>query len=157
MIKSKQMVLKWVGIVSVTVLLGVGSVFAFSFPSFSSANTVKAVNGVVTIPTTQVADGKAHFYQFTNAGKNISFFIVKGTDGAFHIAFDTCDVCFQEKKGYFQEGDFMVCRNCNKKFATNKIGRIAGGGCNPSHLNFAQNGANIAIKTDDLATGARFF
>lgn len=155
--RSKQVFVKWAGFIVVAVFFGFGSVLAFSLPGFSKNETVKPINGVVTIPVGQVEDGKAHFYQFADGGKNISFFVVKGTDGAFHVAFDACDVCFQEKKGYFQEGDFMICRNCSKKFATNKIGRVAGGGCNPSHLNFAQDAKAITIKTDDLKLGARFF
>lgn len=155
--RSKQVFLKWAGFIGIAVFFGFGSVLAFGLPGFSKIKTVKPVNGVVTIPVNQVLDGKAHFYQFVDGGKNISFFVVKGTDGAVHAAFDACDVCFQEKKGYLQEGNFMVCRNCSMKFATNKIGPMAGGGCNPSPLNFVQDTKTIAIKADDLKSGARFF
>ncbi|MCM2263937.1 MAG: DUF2318 domain-containing protein [Desulfuromonadales bacterium] len=155
--KANPVIIKWTGFIIIAVLFGVGSVFAFNFPGFGNSDVVKPVNGEVSIMAAPVADGKAHHYRYVTDGKEIKFFVVKGTDGAFHVAFDACDVCFQEKKGYFQEGDFMICRNCNQKFATNKIGRTGGGGCNPSQLNFAQNGANIVIQASELAAGGRFF
>jgi len=134
-----------------------GSVFAFSFPGFGGKETVKSVNGAVTIPASQVGDGKARFYRFADGGKEIDFFVVKGTDGAFHVAFDACDACFREKRGYSQKGELMVCGNCNMKFAVNRIGKDNHGGCNPGHLDFALSGGNLIVKTDDLRVGARFF
>lgn len=134
-----------------------GTALAFRFPGFGGSSAVRPVNGVVTIQTAQVDDGKAHFYHFADAGKEIKFFVVKGTDGAFHVAFDACDACFREKKGYAQDGNVMVCRNCNMKFAVNRIGAANKGGCNPSHLDFAVSGGNIVIKAADLTSGARFF
>lgn len=157
MIRSNKKICTWMGIAAITLLIGAGTVLAFSLPGFDSSSKVKPVNGAVTIQVSQVSDGKAHFYKYADAGKEIGFFVVKGTDSALHVAFDACDVCFQEKKGYFQEGDAMVCRNCNKKFATNRIGKANNGGCNPSHLDFTQSGGNIVIKTNDLAAGSRFF
>lgn len=138
-------------------LLLAGSVFAFSLPGFGKPTPVTAVNGKVSIPVTQVADGKARHYRFADNGREIRFFVVKGTDGAFHVAFDACDACYKEKKGYSQKDDFMVCGNCNMKFATNRIGKTNSGGCNPSHLDFALSGDKIVVKVDDLKAGARFF
>lgn len=145
------------GIAGALVLLGVATVFALNIPGFGKAEKVKPVNGVVTIPVSKVSDGKAHFYQLKDDGKQISFFIVKGSDGAIHTAFDSCDVCFKAKKGYEQNGDFMVCKNCNQRFATAKIGPHAVGGCNPSYLPSSIQGANVVIKATDLQTGARYF
>ena len=71
--------------------------------------------------------------------------MVKGSDGALHAAFDACDVCFREKKGYAQQDDSMLCKNCNKKFAIKMIGKAAGGGCNPSYLNYVEDGKNVVI------------
>lgn len=157
MIRSNKKIFTWTGMAAVALLIVAGTVLAFSPPDFNGSSKVKPVNGAVAIPAAQVSDGKAHFYKYADAGKEIGFFVVKGTDGAFHVAFDTCDVCFREKKGYFQEGDMMVCRNCNQKFATNRIGKANSGGCNPSHLDFTQSGGNIVIKANDLASGGQFF
>ena len=155
--KDRRKAIKWMVLVMAMLLVGIGAAFALTIPGFGKGEKVQAVTGSVMIPINKVADGEAHFYRFVDAGKDIGFFVVKGSDGALHAAFDACDVCFREKKGYSRQGEFMICRNCNKKFASNMIGRTGGGGCNPSHLDHANDGKNIIIKTVDLKTGARFF
>lgn len=130
---------------------------AFSFPGLSKSENVKPVNGVVSVPAARVADGKAHFYTLRDAGKEITFFVVKAADGSFKTAFNACDACYREKKGYEQQGPLMQCRNCNMKFAINKLGPNATGGCNPSYLPHTETGGNIVVNANDLKAGARFF
>lgn len=149
--------LKFTGFIAMALLLAAGSALAFNFPGLGGKQRVQAVNGAVTIPTAQVGDSKARFYRFNDGGKEIDFFVVKGTDGAFHVAFDACDACFREKKGYAQKGDLMICGNCNMKFAINRIGKDNRGGCNPGHLEFTLAGSSLSIKVADLRSGARFF
>ncbi len=153
--KSKRVV--WVAVIVGALLIGAVSVFALNIPGMGKYQKVKVVNGAVSIPVAKVSDGTAHFYKFTDGGKDIGFFIVKGADGALHTAFDSCDVCFREKKGYFQQGDFMVCKNCNQRFATTRIGPHAVGGCNPSYLAASSDGSNIVIRVSDLQAGTRYF
>lgn len=155
--KSAKPMLKWTILTAIALLAGVGAVFALNIPGLGKGEKVTPVNGAVAIPVAKVSDGKAHFYRFDDGGKAIGFFVVKGSDDALHVAFDTCDVCFREKKGYNQQGDFMVCKNCNKRFAIKMIGNVGGGGCNPSYLNNYQDGKNVVIKVADLKSGARFF
>jgi len=50
-----------------------------------------------------------------------------------------------------------VCKNCNMKFGTNRIGPHAIGGCNPSYLPSRVSGGNVIINVSDLKSGARFF
>lgn len=157
MLGSETKRLKLVGFIVVLLLLAAGAALAFNFPGFGGKEKVTAVNGVVSIPVAQAGDGKARFYTFADGGKEIAFFVVKGTDGAFHVAFDACDACYREKKGYSQDGSVMVCGNCNMKFAINRIGKDNHGGCNPGHLEFALSGNSIVIKVADLRTGSRFF
>ena len=141
---------------AVTAVLLVGSVGVFAF-SLGKYDKVKANAGVVSIPLAKVSDGKARFYRIDESGKEITFFVVKAPDGSFRTAFDACDVCYREKKGYEQKGDFVVCKNCNKQFATNRIGPHETGGCNPSYLPHTLKGGNIVINLNDLKAGARFF
>jgi uncharacterized membrane protein len=136
------------------VAVTVAAASAFSFGKFEK---VKVVNGTVSVPASKVADGKARYFKYSDGGKEISFFIVKASDGTFRTAFDACDACFREKKGYVQQGDKMVCKNCNMRFATNRIGPHAVGGCNPSHLPSVTSGDSIVIKAEDLKQGARYF
>ena len=60
------------------------------------------------------ADGKAHFYSYDAGGTQVKYFVLKSSDGKVRAAFDACDVCFAQKKGYQQEGDEMVCGNCGQ-------------------------------------------
>ncbi len=148
---------KWPALTATLLLIGAGAAFAFTIPGFGKSEKVKPVHGAVIIPIAAVSDGKAHFYRITDGGKEIGFFVVKGSDGALHTAFDACDVCFHEKKGYVQQGDYMICKTCNKKFAINMLGPGSGGGCNPSYLGHAEDGRNVIVKVAELKGGARFF
>ena len=150
--RTKQVV--WAGIVTMALLIGAVSVFAFSLGKYE---TVKASNGTITVPVAKLADGKARFYKFEDGGKEITFLAVKAADGSYKTAFDACDSCFRAKKGYEQQGDKLNCKNCNQKFAINRLGPNATGGCNPGYLPYRLNGSTISIKADDLKGGARYF
>ena len=150
--RTKQVV--WAGIVTMALLVGAVSVFAFSFGKYE---TVKASNGTVTVPAAKLSDGKARFYKFEDGGKEITFLAVKASDGSYKTAFDACDSCFRAKKGYEQQGDKLNCKNCNQKFAINRLGPNATVGCNPGSLPHQMNGNTISIKADDLKDGARYF
>jgi uncharacterized membrane protein len=144
----------WAGIVTVALLIGAVTVYAFSLGKYEKVNVR---GGVATLPVDKLADGKAHFYKFEDGGKEISFFAVKAADGNFKTAFDACDSCYKSKKGYEQQGDKMNCKNCNQKFAINRLGPNATGGCNPGYLPHKQNGSTISISVNDLKNGARYF
>jgi len=144
-------------LVGLFVVAAVTVCLAFSLPGLSRSEKVKPVNGVVNIALAKVSDGNAHFFRLADGGKEVSFFIVKGSDGALHTAFDACDVCFKEKKGYVQQGDQMVCKNCGKKFPIARIGAASGGGCNPSYLPATVDGNALRINVADLKGGARLF
>ncbi len=148
---------KLIMLVVVSLLLVAGAGYPFTLPGFGKFDKVKAVNGVVTIPLARVNDGKAHYFSYSDDGKEIRFFIVKGGDGKVRSAFDSCDVCYKEKKGYAQQEDKMICRNCKMKFAINKIGPNATGGCNPSYLPHGENGNNLLLEAKELRLGSRFF
>ena len=142
------------GLLTVALLVGAATVFAFSFGKYEK---VKSSNGTVAVPVAKLAAGKAHFYKFEDGGKEIAFFAVKASDGSYKTAFDACDSCYRSKKGYEQQGDNMNCNNCNQKFAINRLGPNATGGCNPGYLPHAQNGGSLLIKASDLKGGARYF
>jgi uncharacterized membrane protein len=151
-IRTKQVV--WIGIVTLALLVGAVSVFAFSLGKYEKVRTDR---GVVTIPVAKLSDGKARYYKFEESGKEIAFFAVKAADGSLKTAFDACDACYREKKGYEQLGDKMNCKNCNQKFAINRLGPNASGGCNPGYLPHQVKGNTISIQTSDLKAGAKYF
>lgn len=150
--RTKQVVSA--GILVVALLVGAVSVFAFSLGKYEK---VKGSNGMITLPVAKLADGKARFYKFEDGGKEIAFFAVKASDGSVRTAFDACDACYRSKKGYEQQGDKLNCNNCNQKFAINRLGPNATGGCNPGFLPHKLNGNSIAVSVNDLKGGARYF
>lgn len=101
-------------------------------------------------------DRKAKYYQYQHGKILIKYFILKSQDGQIRAAFDACDVCWPEGKGYAQDGDEMICRNCGQRFPSNKI-NIVKGGCNPSPLNISVQNGKVIIKTADIIQGSRYF
>ena len=99
--------------------------------SSGSHKAVQADGNEVKIPLAELQPQQASFYRITLDGKEIRFFAVKGSDGRIRTALDACDVCFKERKGYQQQGDVMLCRNCNLTFPIDRIGPSSVGGCNP--------------------------
>jgi len=122
----------------------------------SSHKPVLAVNGEVRIPMNSINDGDAHYFSYKGRNKEIRFFVVKSRDQVIRAAFDACDICFSEKKGYSQDGDHMICNNCGQKFHSTRI-NIIKGGCNPAPLQRTKQGNQLVIAEADILSGSRYF
>lgn len=152
----------WSGVAALALFLALAAVCGLPAPAsalfgmFSDTKTLSPQGDAVAIPLADVSDGKAHFYVVSAGGKEIKFFAVKSPDGKVRTAFDACDVCFPEKKGYRQDGEFMVCVNCSRRFHVSKIGEVHGG-CNPAPLAAEATGDTIRVPMAALNAGARFF
>ncbi len=108
-------------------------------------------------PAADFADGKARFYSMKIPdGLTVRYFIIKSADGVIRAAFDACDVCWRSNKGYSQDGDYMVCNNCGRRFASAQVNEVKGG-CNPSPLNRRLEGDRVKIKVADILEGRRYF
>jgi len=129
---------------------------AHAFSLFGGPKEVKAKNGVVQLALADVSDGKAHFYSYKTGGKDVQFFVIKSKDGQIRSALNACDVCYREKKGYTQDGDFMICTNCGQRFHSNKIMEVKGG-CNPSPLPRTLDAKTVTIREADLKAGVSYF
>ncbi|ACS78750.1 DUF2318 domain-containing protein [Maridesulfovibrio salexigens] len=110
----------------------------------------------LSIPINEVNDGQAHYYSVNLDGKEIRFFVVRSKDGIIRAAFDACDVCYRSKKGYSQQGDFMVCNNCGMRFHSTRI-NVVKGGCNPSPLARETKDDKLVISLDAVRSGAMYF
>ena len=112
---------------------------------------------VVTHPVSLFAEGKAKHFEFqAGNGITVKYFVLKSSDGVIRAAFDACDVCWPSGKGYYQEQDKMVCRNCGKRFSSVKINEVKGG-CNPAPLNRKIDGDNLVIRVADILEGQPYF
>ena len=140
---------------SFLVLVLMASLVTACSSSGSSSGTggsglLKAADGKLSIPLNAVSDGKAHHYQVkATDGTMVTFFVLKSRDGVVRAAIDACDVCYKAGKGYYQDGDFMVCVNCGQRFASNRI-NVVKGGCNPAPLKRSVKGDNLIITMDDI-------
>jgi uncharacterized membrane protein len=116
----------------------------------TNTSNVISIGDKITIPISEI-DTSVNYYSYDSKGVDISYFIIEGTDGNYHAAFDTCDVCYDAKKGYSQDGNEMKCLNCGLTFPINDIGeKNTGGGCWPSYLPIEIDGNNIIIEKSDL-------
>ena len=120
--------------------------------SFTSENNASRVS----LPASLFEDGKARHFQYVAGELNIKYFVLKSSDGIIRAAFDACDVCWPAGKGYYQEGDFMVCRNCGRKFASVQVNEVKGG-CNPAPLNRQVENGKVVIEVKDILDGRQYF
>jgi uncharacterized membrane protein len=111
----------------------------------------------VSYPANLFDNGKArHFQHKAGDGTAIRYFVIKSTDGVIRAAFDACDVCWREGKGYVQKDDVMVCRNCGMRFPSAKINEVTGG-CNPVALTRRMEGGKVIIGIENILQGKRYF
>lgn len=147
-------------IITICVLVVVAAIF-FSFtgkkePQQSDYLKTSNVNQV-THPVDLFVDGAARHFQFdAGNGIQIKYFVLKSSDEVIRAAFDACDVCWPSGKGYYQDGDYMVCRNCGRRFVSNKVNEVKGG-CNPTPLNRRVEGNNLIIEINDIIEGSHYF
>ncbi len=133
----------------------VASVLFISFKP-NRYSKVKPEGGEVKFAIKKLRDGRPHYYKIELNGKDIKFFILMDNEGVLRAAFDACDVCYPEGKGYRQEGDFMICNNCGQQFHESKINVIKGG-CNPAPVDRIFDQEYIYIAIDSLAEGGFYF
>jgi uncharacterized membrane protein len=122
----------------------------------ATATAAATPGGAVTMPVSQVNDGKAHFFTYDAGGTTVKYFVLADKNGTVRAALDACEVCYAQKKGYHQQGDAMQCNNCGKIFPSAKINVITGG-CNPIPLDKKISGGQLTITPDSLTQGAQYF
>ncbi len=140
----------------VTALMILMAAFFFFKEDGQSSETTAAA-GEITFPVAMFEDGKARHFEL--AAENdivVKYFVLKSSDGVIRAAFDACDVCWAGGKGYSQDRDVMVCRNCGRRFASMKINEVKGG-CNPAPLKRTIAEDKVVIQTSDIFEGSRYF
>jgi uncharacterized membrane protein len=138
-------------------MLGTTSVIGATTGATTGAKTAGVV-GAVRIPLSEISS-KAKFYEYDADGATITFFAVQADDGSVKTGFDECDVCYNTRKGYRQEGNYMVCNNCGNRYPISGLGteNKKPGGCWPGYLPSTVEGDNLVIKKSDLESGRWMF
>jgi uncharacterized membrane protein len=107
----------------------------------------------IRIPLKEIEGQPMVKYVVKMDGVDVRFFIVRSREGKIAVAFDACSIC--PLKGYFFDGERVICRNCNAPIAFDTIGTP--GGCNPVPLKAVVEEDAIVIPAQTLAEGkARF-
>ena len=146
--------------IGLIVVLGVAAIYVTSSLSGgqnTSIQTVSAVGQDMQIPLVELNNGQAKYYRYQlSNGQQVDFFAMKSSDGVYRAAFNSCDVCYQARRGYRQDGDVMVCNKCGQQFPSQYI-NVLKGGCNPVPLERTIARDFLVIRTQDLEAGAFYF
>lgn len=156
--QPKRNPVKMLALVVLIAGVAIAGYFAINgFGDKQSASAAKKRSDAVTVALADLEGGRAKFFDYTTSSNTpVRFFAVKGADGKYRAAMDACDTCFHAKKGYRQEGDFMVCNNCGMKFHSNLINQVSGG-CNPVGVACAVEDGQLVIKTSELESRGNYF
>jgi uncharacterized membrane protein len=145
---------------AVVVLLAGGACWYFGAQApqkqVDPTTAAKVTGDMVSMPVSTFDDGKAHYFQHPAGDLTVRYFILKSADGVIRAAFDACDVCWPSGKGYAQDGDFMVCRNCGQRFHSTKVNEVKGG-CNPAPLERRVENGILLIRVSDILAGMVYF
>lgn len=107
--------------------------------------TVSLVDGQIILESNIFTNSLARYYntELPN-GKTIYFFVLKDKAGVYRATANACQICFDARMGFRQEGDFMVCNTCGNKYPLAKIATEKGG-CNPGPIN-----PNLEVKNNQI-------
>ncbi len=140
-------------IIVISIVVLVGAVLLIRNIGTPTAAVTGVPAGEMKIPLSEVSSN-AKWYEYDANGAAIRFFAVKASDGSVKTAFDACDVCYKNKKGYRQEGNEMVCNNCGRRFPINSLGtENTGSGCWPGYLPNTVRDGSVVIRKSDLEAG----
>ncbi|MFC2081863.1 Fe-S-containing protein [Candidatus Bipolaricaulota bacterium] len=112
--------------------------------------------GTIRFPVATFEDGVTHYYTYMHGDRPIEFFVLQSADGVVRAAFNACDSCYRDLRGYSQDGQIMVCNNCGQQFPAEKI-NIVRGGCNPGPLDRVVEDTELTINAEDVIAGAMYF
>ena len=91
--------------------------------------------GAVQLEESSFNGNTANYYNVElSDGAVVYFFVLRDKQGTFRAAANACQICFDDRKGFRQQGDYMVCNTCGNKYPLAKIATEKGG-CNPGPIN----------------------
>ncbi len=128
--------LKRLAFIAIVAIVAIAATYGFdkitgNKESSNDSKTKEVVkDSDIVIPVKDITD-TATFYPASINGIDLEVIAVKSPDGTIRTAFNTCQVCYNSGKGYYeQEGDHLICQNCGNRFGMADV-EVAKGGCNP--------------------------
>ena len=129
----------------VVILVGgfyLGTLKGESTPSFYTVEGEDLVIDKSAITST------ASFIPYEEADNYMEIIAIKASDGSIRTALNTCQVCFDSGRGYYeQSGDLLICNNCKNQFSIDDI-EVVRDGCNPipiTGVSKSEDDTNITI------------
>jgi FTR1 family protein len=103
-------------------------------------------DGMVHIPVAGLTPGQLNLYTYQGSEANVSFMVIKQDENDITVALNACSIC--PPRGYHQEGEVLICDNCNAPINMDTVGMP--GGCNPIPLAASLAGGEVLIASSDL-------
>ncbi|MBI3977084.1 MAG: DUF2318 domain-containing protein [Chloroflexi bacterium] len=140
---------------TLAVVLPMGwTVYARELAGYRPQPVAAPVQGeLVRIATDSLEPGRLHKFVHHGQQSDVRFMVIKRDEGDFAVALDACTIC--PAVGYHQEGDTVLCENCNAPINVTTIGMA--GGCNPVPLAYSLEGGDLVVALGDLNAAQRHF
>jgi uncharacterized membrane protein len=114
-------------------------------------------DGQVNVDLSGIGPKQVRFFRFLNRGnQEVRFFVGKDAEGVVQVAFDASETCAKTKRGFHQQGEWVICNKCDKSFKLAEI-NAGGGGCKPVPLAHQVDGNQLRIAENDVLQGWRLF
>jgi uncharacterized membrane protein len=85
-------------------------------------------------------------YTFQGSAADVTFMVIKRDEEDIAVALNACGIC--PPVGYHQEGNVLICDNCNAPINMETVGMP--GGCNPIPLAASIVNGQVQITSADL-------
>ncbi|MCL2397348.1 MAG: DUF2318 domain-containing protein [Defluviitaleaceae bacterium] len=146
------------GMISVVVLLFVLAGCADSYEAYDGHEEYVSVFAEMglSVPKSQITE-TVMFVPVVAGEVSMEVMFVRASDGDIRVALNTCENCHASGRGYYvQDGDVVVCQQCDMSFDIDYIG-LNYGGCQPIPIAHSVESDYVVIAYDALLENARWF
>jgi len=116
----------------------------------------RVAQGVMQLDVADLGRSSVRFYSYLSpANQEVRFLVARDSAGEIQTAFDAAESDFKLRRGFRQEGDWIVNNKCGTSC---KLADIAtGGGCRPIPFAHRVAGNTLVLAENDLLAGWRYF
>lgn len=112
--------------------------------------------GLVRLDVAAFAPSTVRFFRFLNDGnQEVKFLVARDAAGVFHTAFDASENDFKLRRGFRQDGDWIVNNKCDTTCRLEEIS--TGGGCRPVPFRHRVEGTTLVVAESAILDGWRYF
>ena len=99
---------------------------------------------------------QVRFFRFLNSGnQEVLFLVARDAAGDLQVAFDASENDFKLRRGFRQQGEWLINNKCDTALRLEEINQ--GGGCRPVPLRFRADGSQLVLTESALLEGWRLF